>query len=553
MEVNWLEDSSSREWAQNRLPMIPAPALKSSERRTMEDAIEKDVQRIRELEQKVALDRTVLSYIRLLPNEVLATVFKHVLACPLEPDEEPRRLDFLLVCRTWRNIAFNNPKCWTTLIMNIDYSYDKDPKDNKGYVSLSTRIRLTHKYTKGLPVDFTISLVTGKCDPLGEDCLENQLANEFSRWPLTLRSYSEHFLSSCMNEGRSLSNIFLELLPRIEPGAYTQVTELFLNYARESDESEGTLATFFFPDLRHLHIVFLEEIGVLARFSSPKLQTLTIEDVIYWKTFLHQPGILMRNLVRFPDLEQLTFFATNRVAVELIEQIQLPKMAQLTVGYKNLSQTFKLRPFLNVFPCIENLSIFAPGLWDVDRLFELPSIHCIRHLTLVYRHSKDLPIADQAYHGFAEIVRSCPNLTELNIASDHRGSKIQCRHPFDTRRVYSTHLAEFPSNKFFMDITSRLSQVDSTLPKFGAKIRHLRLTFVVIDLPSLARISKFTGGTAEHPGSRCLITTRKCIWYKSEQKDLISWDFQRFVPHPVPDVTDMDLYQFIELAILEIE
>ena len=145
MSINWLEEQGSREWARTRLPDITPLAINSPARKLMEEATQEIIRRIRELEVTVARNRMALSPIRLIPNEVLALIFEQWMRIPLDPEDELRRLDFLLVCRNWRKVALGHPQCWVNCSIKIkDKAEDLD--NNELLRAVMNRIRMASQF-----------------------------------------------------------------------------------------------------------------------------------------------------------------------------------------------------------------------------------------------------------------------------------------------------------------------------------------------------------------------------------------------------------------------
>lgn len=274
--------------------------------------------------------------IRHVPPELLAIIFKNVGL------EHPRRLvNIVSVCREWREIIYNYPKFWTTLILHAG-----EPRSTLN-TDVVAFLKRWFAHAKNLPLKLNMAVV-----PARPSAIELQNLTEY------LVSHQWRSLLFELRDGRTSQNQYSR------PDPWPWLNTLF-NAAKDQPDCWSELeelqmiATELNP--RHMPILSLNKIA-------PNLKRLRIHfDRIPSVAYLNSTHINMKNLVSLNldgeigwdnhDAMLMFYFRTimesnNLESFKIIDYYQ-----SLTVP------TFEFSTFVSSFP-VSNLTLSHIALHD---------------------------------------------------------------------------------------------------------------------------------------------------------------------------------------------
>jgi len=146
---------------------------------------------------------------------------------------------------------------------------------------------------------------------------------------------------------------------------------------------------------------------------------------------------------------------------------------------------------------------------------------------------------------FPELLAYAHNVEELDISSDKHNLSVGGLWPFEPYREEEQSDRILTPRMQFTKLMMELKQCAPSLnPQYLSELRRLRLTDLELDLSSLCTICRNLAGEGED--QPCLITTRKCQWYRPREatrSEDMEYGYQN-----VPNVTEMEWYNFLQLA-----
>ncbi|KAF6763172.1 hypothetical protein DFP72DRAFT_874913 [Ephemerocybe angulata] len=137
-------------------PLLAEAKLVQDEIGVVTNAIAQQQERLRTLADR---HRYLTSPLRKLTAEVLERIFKAALELPSEKSRKSVLINFCLVCKTWKAVAYATPALWTPLVLSLPSSarmtpreYDtlvfwlsRSPKTSRGLTIISSRLEHQHK------------------------------------------------------------------------------------------------------------------------------------------------------------------------------------------------------------------------------------------------------------------------------------------------------------------------------------------------------------------------------------------------------------------------
>lgn len=514
------ESSDNKLWARNELQAIPAPAFGSTERATILNGIRQKEIEINRLNQEVFRSRAIISPIRTLPNEVLVSIFGFWLSTPLSFADECDRFAFMLVCRQWRNVAVNNPGCWSDIKITFGSpSMTKQGIINDGERFIPHRLQLIHQFSKKMAVKLCIKF---DCELDIKSGLPSTWADALIRNPIVLRSFEEQAGVECRRKGSFnwARGFFLQAVPMLPAESYAQLTRLYIS----TDLVLGGIADGLEVALNNLKCLQIQDtfnLRFLEYLSCPELTTLTLENVQgdYITDDVGEESateLLLQTFTRFPKLSSLTLFGSSLEFdddnMKTSRALSFPEIKELSIGGASVDEytrlkspnPYSIRTLLRLFPGLTSLSMATRDISDVPTVEHLSSTWDIQRLRFHPLPSRFPMTSKQQAKSFAKLLVVLPNLLQLDI--NWQPMIINSTWPFTP--MMTPKMLSYVNEQFFMDMVAFL-RVHSASCK---KLEHLRLSYTMLDWDSLEEFSKHFE-KKELGLLACLISTTKCTWH----------------------------------------